>query len=158
MLCPREVKLYLHYEILQLLGYDNLIKDASKYRHLRQNGIPDTHYLLPDDVAFDGQSLRRPDFHRTQPTLLITSDIARSTRVYGHEMQPILLEKATANITDDVCEYSPTHLTFLPLRQSTISSIEVYIKTRDGNLAPFVYGPVLIELVIRDRQTTHDQL
>lgn len=155
---PKEVKLYVHGDLLKIMGYDNLIERAAEFSHLRQDDIPKTHYLLPDSDAFDGVSVRRSDMRRTKPTLHITSDIVRPTRCYGHTMRPLLLEKATANEHDTTCEYSPTHLSWLPLARNNFSSAEIYISDSSGKLVPFVYGPTIVELVIRERQYTHNQL
>jgi hypothetical protein len=76
------VQLYLHYTILQLLGYDNLITNT--FDEDRVEGVPNTHYLLPERAKYDGVNTRIDNYFRNDPTLLFSCDMSKSTHLYGH--------------------------------------------------------------------------
>jgi hypothetical protein len=72
-----------------------------------------------------------------------------------------MLEVVTSNLSragGEICEYVPQHLAWYPLSRKDFNSAEVYILTREGNPAPFVYGPVVVQFLVRDIETTHQQL
>ena len=154
-----DLRLYLHQDILKLLGYDELMTDEFDDID-RHEDIPSTHYLIPTKEKFDRYSNRSENFFRNDPNLLFSCSMAKSTHIYGHQKINSMLEIVTANLSrhGEITEYIPQHLAWYPLSQNNFSSAEVTINTRCGDPAPLVYGPVTVELVVRDKETTHNQL
>jgi hypothetical protein len=151
-------KIYLHNSILKLLGYDDLITDA--YDDLRPLDIPNTHYLFPDKTKYNGLNSRIENYFRNDPILFFSCDLAQNTHLYGHKKINSLLEVNLAYLNrggGELIEYIPPHLSFFPLSRKDFSSAEISIYTGDGTLARLVYGPVIVRMTLRDRETTHNQ-
>ena len=154
-----DIRLYLHQDILKLLGYDELITDEFDDIE-RDENIPSTHYMIPPKNKFNRYSNRRENYHRNDPNLLFSCSMAKSTHPNGPQKINSMLEVVTANLSrhGEITEYIPQHLAWYPLSQNNFSSAEVTINTRCGDPAPLVCGPVTVELVVRDKETTHNQL
>ena len=150
------IKLYLHMDILKQLGYHNLI--TNEYDDNPPDGLPNDYYLLPGADRFDGVSIQPMNFKRADPTLQFSCSMAAGTHIYGHQRIKSMLEVSTANCDNELVNYSPTHLSFYPLSKKEFTDATITINTREGGLAPLVFGPVVVELVIRERETTHLQL
>lgn len=151
------LKVYLHQDILKLMGYDNLL--TTKLDPDRPDDVPDTHFWLPNERdIFDGVNQRVMNFQRNDPTLVFSCSMTLGTHLYGHKKVRSMLEVPTSNLSNDLTTYSPTHLAFYPLSRKDFVSATITINTRDGQPAPLVYGPVLVECVIRERESTHSQL
>ena len=146
-------KFYLHNSILKLLGYEDIITGDDTER---PPDIPITHSLLKETMT-----TRVDNYFRLDPILFFGCDMAHSTHLYGHKKINSLLEVNLAyhnrKSTNEIIEYSPTHLHFFPLVRKDFSSAEISIYTADGELARLVYGPTIVQLTIRDRETTHNQ-
>lgn len=153
---PDDIHLYMHNDLLKMLGYDNLISsEFDKYRH---PDIPKTHYLLPDMSLHNGMNSRGENYFRLDPILKVSSDLVRNTHISGHRLTNSMLEFATAGLSGESVEYSPVHLSFFPLARQSFNSATVYITTNEDIIAPFVFGPTQIDFIVRDRETTHYQL
>ena len=152
------VQIYLHESIIRLLGFDDLITD--KYDDLRHPDVPTTHYLFPDSSRHSGVNVRLENYFRNDPTLLFSCDMSKSTHLYGHRKISSMLEIVSANLDrgPEITEYIPQHLSWYPLSRKDFSCAEVSINTRDGVPAPLVYGPVVVQFVVRDIESTHNQL
>jgi hypothetical protein len=153
-----DVQIYLHKSILRLLGFDDLITD--KFDDLRHPDVPTTHFLFPDSSRYSGVNVRMDNYFRNDPTLLFSCDMSKSTHLYGHRKISSMLEIVTANLDrgGELTEHVPQHLSWYPLCRKDFSSAEVSINTRDGVPAPLVYGPVVVQFVVRDTEDTHNQL
>jgi hypothetical protein len=151
------VQMYLHKDILTLLGFDNLI--TNEFDDLRHPEVPTTHYLLPDRSKHNGVNSRAENYFRNDPTLLFGCSMARATHIFGNKKINSLLEINVANMAraGEVIEYVPQHLAFYPLNRQDFSSAEISINTRNGAPARLVHGPVIVRLTVRDKETTHNQ-
>ena len=95
---------------------------------------------------------------RADQTLQFSCSMAAGTHIYGHQRIKSMLEVSTANCDNELVNYSPTHLSFYPLSRKEFTDATITINSRGGEPAPLVFGPVVVELVIRERETTHLQL
>ena len=152
------VSVYIHSNIVRMMGMTELIEKADEHQHLRNPTVPNTHIMINDINTLLGFAKSTYDMGKFKPKLRVCSDLIRPTRVYGHTMMPMLVEKHTQNEEGELVEYTPHHLTFFPLRQTNVTTAEVNIYDERGDLVSFKRGPTSIEVLVRDKQYTHNQL
>lgn len=77
------------------------------------------------------------------------TDIAKSVRVVGHTLQPLLRSVPVQGNHGDMVLFEPKTVDWLPLRFRQLRQVEIYLTTDMGQLVQFERGKSVVTLHIR---------